>query len=185
MRQKILDGSIKKFDLEEYLPLKVVENLWIEKSRFAKKVVVNKQNLKGSIVNFIEKNKFYKEEGNLGEEFIYNYEIECVKHYKLPDSKKVKWVSRDEGDGLGYDILSYDKYGNEIYIEVKTTTQGEEASFYITANELLKSEQEKERYYLYRVYNFDIKKKIGKISVKRGSLKDLCVSPYIYKVSFE
>ena len=181
----MLDESVRKFDLEEYLPLKIVGVLGVKKSKFSKKVVSTKQRLKGSIVDFIEKNKYYKKEGDLGVEFIYNYEMECVKKYKLPDSKKVRWISRDEGDGLGYDILSYDSYGNEIYIEVKTTTKGENTSFYITANELLKSEQEKERYYLYRIYNFDVEKGIGKISVRRGSLKDLCVSPYIYKVSFE
>lgn len=177
--------NIKKFDLEEYLPLKILEAPLISKSIFAYKAIQRKDNLIGSFNDFIEQNKKNKVVGELGEEFVYNYEKECIKKYNLPDSKKVKWVSKEEGDGCGYDILSYDSKGDAIYIEVKTTTEGEKTSFYITANELLKSEQEKERYYLYRVYNFDMKRKEGKISVIRGRLNDFCIMPQVFKVDFE
>ena len=56
---------------------------------------------------------------------------------------------------------------------------------YITANELAKSELESERYYLYRVYNFDMETMSGDISVRKGSLKQLCISAQTYKVNFE
>lgn len=79
----------------------------------------------------------------------------------------------------------YDSKGNKIYIEVKTTLGSERSGFYITSNELLKSEQEKENYFLYRVYNFDMKKGCGEVSVRRGSLRDLCIMPQVYKVEFE
>lgn len=98
--------------------------------------------------------------------------------------KGVRWVSKVEGDGLGYDILSYDREGNEIYIEVKTTSGDEECSFYITDIELQKSVVSSENYYLYRVYEFDKADFSGRISIKRGSLRDLCISPQVYKVSF-
>ena len=35
---------------------------------------------------------------------------------------KIEWVSQTQGDGAGYDIRSFDEAGNEIVIEVKTTT---------------------------------------------------------------
>lgn len=177
--------NIKFFELEEYLPLKVMKFPLINKTWFSYRPIENKYNLIGSFNDYIELQKIQEEIGKAGELFVYNYEMECVKKYNLPESKKVRWVSRDEGDGLGYDILSYDKQGNEIFIEVKTTLNKEKTGFYITANELLKSEQEKENYYLYRVYNYDMEKKEGEISVSRGSLRKFCIMPQLYKVDFE
>ena len=34
---------------------------------------------------------------------------------------KIRWVSELDGDGAGYDILSFEKDGSERYLEVKTT----------------------------------------------------------------
>ena len=93
-------------------------------------------------------------------------------------------ASKLNGDGLGYDILSYDKHGNPMYIEVKTTTGPENGGIFITANELEMSEKHSEQYYLYRVYDFDISKMEGKLSVRQGSLKSLCISAQTYKVKF-
>jgi len=137
------------------------------------------------MVDYIEQNKLNIDIGTAGERFVVEYERENIKNYNLPEEKQVQWISKDVGDGLGYDVLSYDSQGNEIYIEVKTTLGGEKSSFYITANELLKSEQEKESYFLYRVYNFDMEKQWGELSVRRGSLKELCIMPQVYKVKFE
>ena len=177
--------DIETFELEKYLPLKIIRVPLVHKKTFSYRAIVSENSLVGSFVDYIEQNKINKEIGDAGEEFVYEYEKECVKKYNLSDSKQVKWVSKEEGDGLGYDILSFDSKGEEIYIEVKTTVGNEKSSFYITSNELLKSEQEKERYVLYRVYNFDIKKKLGNIAIKRGSLRELCIMPQIYKAEFE
>lgn len=181
---KMGNTNISVYELEKYLPLKKMEVPLVRKTIFSYNAVVNIGELKGSTIDYIEQTKYNKDLGYLGEEFVFKYEKECVKKYKLPDTKQVRWISRDEGDGLGYDILSFDSQGNEIYIEVKTT-QGEASStLYITANELLRSEKEKEKFFLYRVYNFDTNKKQGEISVRRGSLKELCIMPQIYKVEF-
>ena len=178
--------NIKKFLLEDYLPVKIIKAPLINKKVFLYKAIKNNENLIGKDgIDYIEVNKVNKALGTAGERFVFEYEEECVKKYNLPPSKKVRHVSIDEGDGLGYDILSYDSQGNEIFIEVKTTEGEEKTSFYITANELLKSEQAKENYYLYRVYNFDVKNRIGNISVRRGSLKELCITPQVYKVELE
>ena len=152
---------------------------------FKYKAIKKKNKLSNSIVDFVEQNIKNNELGKWGESFVFNYERRCVKNYNLPEEKKVEWVSKDKGDGLGYDILSYDQEGNEMYIEVKTTEGKEKTSFYITANELMKSEEVKEQYFLYRVYDFDMKKKQGSISVKNGSLKEFCIMPQVYKVELE
>lgn len=103
----------------------------------------------------------------------------------MGDDKQVRRVAKLDGDGLGYDILSYDKYGNEKYIEVKTTSGPENGQIFITANELAQSEKFPEQYYLYRVYEFDKVNLKGKISIRKGSLKDLCISAQTYKVNFK
>lgn len=66
--------------------------------------------------------------GFLGEQIVLDTEKNRLKDY--PDlAKKVEHISQTRGDGLGYDILSFDTYGNPIYIEVKTTTQGKKHHF--------------------------------------------------------
>lgn len=132
--------------------------------------------------DYIEEEKKNKALGDLGEQFIYDQECEVVKQYKLPASKQVEWTARDNGDGLGYDIKSYDKDGNEKYIEVKTTCGAKATTFFITANELEKSKQNPENYYLYRVYEFDKKNVKGQYWIRKGSLEELCMVAVNYKV---
>lgn len=72
-----------------------------------------------------------------------------------------------------------------MYIEVKTTLGTEDSSFFISANELEKSELYAENYYLYRVYEFDMKNVQGKYSVRKGSLEDLCLIPQTYRVDLK
>lgn len=101
-------------------------------------------------------------------------------------SKDIK--NRIKNFKLGIDeIVKVHKEGtiNEIYIEVKTTSGAENNSIFITANELKMSEECPKQYYLYRVFNFDKINMVGDISVKKGSLKDLCISAQTYKVNFK
>ena len=62
-------------------------------------------------------------------------------------------------DVLGYDIRSYnfDENGNEyeIYIEVKTTESNIKNSFFISRNEYMKMENNKDKYWIYRVSSKD------------------------------
>lgn len=97
--------------------------------------------LKGTHIDHIQEAKSNKEIGDAGEEFVYQYERAEVKKYKLGEDKQVRRVAKLDGDGLGYDILSYDIYGNEKYIEVKTTSGPEDGHIFITANELVQSEK--------------------------------------------
>lgn len=145
----------------------------------------SKTNLQGSHIDYIEVAIQNKRIGDAGERFVYDEERKKVEKYNLPKNKVVRDVAKLDGDGLGYDILSYDKNGNKKYIEVKTTAGPENNNFFITANELAMSEANPDQYYLYRVYNYDNEKKIGDISIRRGSLKELCINPLIYKVVFK
>jgi len=68
--------------------------------------------------------------------------------------ERVEHVSTTKGDGLGFDILSFEEDGRERLIEVKTTAFGELTPFFVTRNELARSERDAGQYHLYRVFDF-------------------------------
>lgn len=173
--------SAKYFSVPEIFDDK--KDIFVKK--FTLKATSTEIHLKGVHVDYIEEAKIQKDLGVAGEEFVYQYERNIVKTYHLGKNKQVRRVAKLDGDGLGYDILSYDRYGKEIYIEVKTTTGSEESTIFITANELAMSEMFPEQYRLYRVYDFDAVNMDGKIAVREGSLKELCISAQTYKVNFK
>jgi len=93
--------------------------------------------------------------GRAGESFVLNLErarLEVAGKSRLAAS--IHHVSVERGDGLGYDILSFDVDSRERLIEVKTTKHGEYTPFYVSRNELEVSRQSAEQYHLYRVYSF-------------------------------
>jgi hypothetical protein len=135
--------------------------------------------LKGSFANHAENEKEKTRIGNLGESLVMQFEIECLKSYGI--NKAPEQISKTRGDGEGYDILSYDEEGNEKFIEVKTTSKGENTPFYITCNELEKSKLEKDRFFLYRLYEFDEINNRAKYFARKGDLTELCINPILFK----
>jgi len=92
--------------------------------------------------------------GAQGEELVVGYERGWLRQHSRPDlAERVRWTARDDGDGLGYDVVSYDLDGHERYIEVKTTRLGAGTPFYITSAELDFARRHADRYALYRVYD--------------------------------
>ena len=91
--------------------------------------------------------------GNNGEEFVFGLEQRRLHDEELrPDlAKRVHWRARDEGDGLGYDILSFEPDGTDRLIEVKTTGGGIYTQFALTRNELACSQRHSTQYQLYRL----------------------------------
>jgi len=69
-------------------------------------------------------------------------------------ARKVRWVSKEDGDGAGYDILSFSETGCERYLEVKTTTGHKSTPFYISSNEKTFSEECPKQFRIYRLYDF-------------------------------
>jgi Domain of unknown function (DUF3883) len=138
------------------------------------------QGLPGRTVDYFARQKANKQIGNYGEQLVFNYERTRLKQRNF--KKEPVYVAATD-DSQGFDILSYGENGQEIYIEVKTTTQSCETAFFITSNELRKSIEASERYYLYRVYDYNAESDTGKFSEFRGSLESLCVFPTVYKAS--
>jgi hypothetical protein len=122
--------------------------------------------------------------GFAGEEFVLNFEHWNLVRFgqnKLAD--RVEHVSSTRGDGLGYDILSFDVTGKERYIEVKTTTFGKETPFYISRNEVALSKIEKDKFHLYRLFEF---RKTPKFFDLPGQIDLHCTLDTVtYKASFK
>lgn len=85
------------------------------------------------VINFIEKNIEAKRIGDLGELWVYEQEkVKLTTNGLSKLADKVKHVPNTDGDGAGYDIESYDLRGNKIFIEVKTTKNNFNSTFYIS-----------------------------------------------------
>ena len=73
----------------------------------------------------------------------------------LPDlAQWVRHVAEIEGDGAGYDVLSFAEDGTVKYIEVKTTRGSAETAFFLSVNELAFARQHSTHYYVYRLYGY-------------------------------
>lgn len=122
--------------------------------------------------NYLEREQQNRNLGFLGEEMALKYEkwqLTISGKENLAD--QVIWVSKEEGDGAGFDILSKNLNGTDKYIEVKTTKLGKETPFFFTRNELLFSWSKPNDYHLYRLFNFE---KDAKMFVKKGKLDTIC-----------
>ena len=137
-----------------------------------------KKVFQGKIINHLIRQKKNKRIGDLGELFVLQEENKKLKSLK----KMAEHVAITQGDGLGYDIESFDEKGRKMFIEVKTTTQRFSTPFFVTRTELERSKKEGDNYFLYRVYNFDLEKSIGEIHVIQGSMEDYCLEPENYQV---
>lgn len=93
--------------------------------------------------------------GKAGESFVVEFEQRRLHHLGLKRlAEKVDHVAATKGDGLGFDVLSFDESGRDRFIEVKTTAWGKETPFYISRNELEFSKANAEQFHLYRVFEF-------------------------------
>lgn len=142
---------------------------------------------------FIARNSDYSERqeqnskvGHRGEKFVVRHEVDrLVKAGRQDLADKVEWVSKTQGDGLGYDVLSFDaETGKPVFIEVKTTNGSCNSAFYITRNELERS-RVSDNYYLYRLYDYDSETDSYQILIISGDLSPLCVEPATYYVRIE
>lgn len=147
-------------------------------------ISTHKFTFKGRMINFIQNNIENKRIGDLGELWVLKYEIEKLKENGQNNLvNKVKHIAKDEGDGTGYDIQSFNKNGQKIYIEVKTTKSEKNSPFYITRTELERSKIEKENFLLYRLYNYNEENETADILIIKGDLTNLCEFPTAYKIN--
>lgn len=97
--------------------------------------------------------------------------------------KDIRHVALIEGDGAGYDILSFDFEGRELFIEVKTTRGHESTDFFLTANEHAFFQLHRDQYAIYRICNFNPISGTGKLFILReNEIAKLTLEPVSYRV---
>nr|WP_281722928.1 DUF3883 domain-containing protein [Nitrosomonas nitrosa] len=108
--------------------------------------------------------------GAAGEAFV--LEVEARRLHaagKRTLADRVEHVAVTRGDGLGYDIQSFEEDGRERLIEVKTTSFGKLTPFFVSRNELSRSESDAPVYHLYRVFDFRSKPRVFQLP---GAIKN-------------
>lgn len=136
-------------------------------------------------IDFAELDAANRRLGRLGEEFVFELEKYRLQLAGRDDlAHKVMWASRDIGDGLGFDIISFDEANDsERMLEVKATGLGKFFPFYVTANEVRCSEDIPHQYHLYRVFDFG---RTTRLYILDGSLRQACqLQPQLYRAVME
>jgi hypothetical protein len=123
-------------------------------------------------VDYLEREAQNASLGAAGEAFIMDVEHRRLWEAGARDlAGRIEHVANTKGDGLGFDILSYELSGLERLIEVKTTRLGAQTPFYASAREVHVSDTKAETYQLYRVFGFG---RAPKVFVLAGSLRTRC-----------
>ena len=93
--------------------------------------------------------------GRAGEERVLAHERAVLLREGRRDlADQIRWISEEAGDGAGYDIESFEPDGRPRLIEVKTTNGWDRTPFYISRNELRVSEEQRETWRLFRLWDF-------------------------------
>ncbi len=192
----IKDKLIKELDTKEFIDLlktalsksdysfEISENDTFEESPEPEIFEDNKTSSQNTIrirpkINYVEREIRNSKLGEAGEEWVIEFEKRRLKNIGREDLiDKVIWASKEIGDGLGYDIISCDKDGNELYIEVKTTCLGKYAVFYLTEREIKTAAELGNNYLIYRVFDFNKETKIYKVENNIQEVLNLFPSTY-------
>ena len=106
-------------------------------------------------MNYLEREARNRSLGAAGELFVLNFErARLISQGKDALAGKIEHTSKTQGDGAGFDVLSYEESGVERLIEVKTTKYGRETPFFVSRNEVVVSEARAPTYQLYRLFGF-------------------------------
>jgi hypothetical protein len=90
--------------------------------------------------------------GAIGEEAVVVIEQEYLRSVGRRDlAEKVRHVSKEDGDGSGYDVSSFFQDGREKYVEVKSTTVSIETPYYLSRNEYSFLKEHPKDSFIYRV----------------------------------
>jgi len=103
----------------------------------------------------VERDHLNRTLGKAGESFVIDVERRHLKEAARPDlARKVRWVAAEDGDGAGYDVLSFNLAGRERLIEVKTTNGAARTPFFLSRNECALATERPADWQIYRVHLF-------------------------------
>ena len=113
----------------------------------------------------VERDRLNRALGRAGEEFVVEVERARLEKAGLRQlARNVRWISEEEGDGAGFDILSFDRSGHERLIEVKTTNGIATTPFFLSRNEYATAAARADKWRLYRVHCFAKEPRIFKVA---------------------
>lgn len=187
-------SAIKEFDVSDLSKVSIstvdrpVSN--VRKSRHNDKENSPRSRI-GKKTDYGTRQKNLKKIGDLGEKLAVEYEKRRLNSEGRSDlAELVQHIPPTQGDGLGYDILSFEKmdsgeYG-EKYIEVKATTGGITKPFDITANEVEVSAEKGKQYVIYRFYSLHNEMKEAKFYEVRGAVREhFSLEPTAYRAQIK
>jgi hypothetical protein len=120
-------------------------------------------------INYLEREARNAALGLAGEAFVLD-----IEHRRLWEAgrrrlaERIEHVSKTQGDGLGYDIASFEEDGRQRLVEVKTTAFGSMTPFFSSSREVAVSETRSADFHLYRVFKF---RESPRIFALQGSLR--------------
>lgn len=121
--------------------------------------------------------------GKAGEALIVDLERRRLVAAERQDlARKVRWVAQEDGDGAGYDVLSFNLAGRARLIEVKTTCGTQRTPFFLTGNERSLAEERPEEFRIFRLYEFGEATRWFKL--KPPLQNAIVLEPATYRASF-
>ena len=169
------------YEIPEFIPnpnLKKSDNENDRKNNKSKKNNTNKNNF--SVPN--------KKVGRAGEEYVFKFEYnKLVKAGREDLALKIVKQYEILNDFPGYDIKSFNKKGDDMYIEVKSTKSEVKSYFEISRNEVEASEKFKDQYFIYHVVDVLKNPKIMKSiqnPFKKIEKGEIIMDPFMYQLRF-
>lgn len=154
--------------------------VWSEPPKFSVELSPSLRGRSPVRTDFLKLDADNKALGLAGERAVVELERRALREMGLDRlARQVEHVSQTQGDGLGFDVLSFSPKGGEKYIEVKTTRKQKEFPFLVTRNEVDFSVEATDQFHLYRVFDFG--RQTGGIFDMQGALAATCtLSPTVY-----
>jgi len=133
--------------------------------------------------DYLEREARNRSLGQAGEEFTLRYERWRLSQLGVGQlAEKVEHVATTRGDGLGFDILSFEPDGRERFIEVKTTAFGQTTPFFVSANEARFARAQGDSFKLYRLFDFRASPRLFELA---GPIEQHCMlDASTYRASF-
>ena len=131
----------------------------------------------------VERDNCNRALGKAGEAFVVDVERRHLTQAGHQDlARKVRWISAEDGDGAGYDVLSFNRVGDERLIEVKTTNGSARTPFFLSRNECGLATERPSDWRIYRVHLFAKSPRIFTITPPLENTVKL--SPETWRASF-
>lgn len=163
------------YDIEEFNPNIIDLNSKIKKKR--------------KFGNSNRSSKPSKKVGDAGEQYVYDYEKNKLINCGRKDlADKIIKQYEDLSSFPGYDIQSFDKDGNKIFIEVKATKTKKKSYFEISENEINAAKRHGKNYHIYHVTNALIDPIITRVikdPLAYVSQNKIVLEPMAYKLIFD